>query len=616
MCGLAGLQGQLMLSAKDILAHRGPDAFGQYHEKETQLFHWRLSILDLSEAGNQPLTNETGRLWLVFNGEIYNFQALRLDLERKGHQFKSHTDSEVLIHLYEEYKQEMLPRLRGMFAFALYDADQDELLLARDPFGIKPLVYTELPQGFAFASELRLLTALPEFPREIDPAAVEFYFRLNYIPAPWTIWKHARKLRPGHFLRVQRGRVIQEGRYANLEVQPWSGSVEAAEELLKSTLLESVGAHLVSDVPLGAFLSGGLDSSLVVAMAQEILNTPVQTFTISFPEIPHYDDAFYAQKVAQALGTNHTEIPITAVQAQQVLEEIVHHLDEPFADSSLVPSAIVSGAIRQHVKVALAGDGGDELFAGYNKYRGLQLAEQVLPLAPLLKGLAHLPLPERRGTHWGNQFRHFRKLVSLLEKAPRMRILRSMEVLSEQHFGQVVNTVQSNGLIQKQLDQLLAEAEAAGFSGLNTVLYLDTLFGLPYDMLFKVDISSMFHALEVRVPLIDIEVARLAFSFPGDWKLKGSQSKWIFRRVAQSYLPPEILKRPKRGFAIPIGEWIRKDLKPLFQETLDPIQVQKGGILNPAGIDRLFSEHLSQKYDRFWELWSLFVFERWRAKYC
>jgi asparagine synthase (glutamine-hydrolysing) len=616
MCGLAGLQGQLTLPSKDILAHRGPDAFGQYQAQETQLFHWRLSILDLSEAGNQPMSNETGKLWLIFNGEIYNFQTLRLELEHKGHRFRSQSDSEVLLHLYEEYGQEMLPKLRGMFALALYDEVQEELFLARDPFGIKPLVYSELPEGFAFASELRLLASLPEFPRTIDPAAVEFYFRLNYIPAPWTIWKNARKLRPGHFLRVRQGRIIQEGRYTSLVSQPWPGSVEAAEEALRATLVESVRAHLISDVPLGAFLSGGLDSSLVVAMAQETLNSPIQTFTVSFPEFPHYDEGSYARETAKLLGTNHTEIPITAAQAQQVLEEMVDHLDEPFADSSLIPSAIVTSATRQHVKVALSGDGGDELFAGYNKYQGLHLAEQALPLAPLLKGLAHLPLPERRGTPWGDRVRQFRKLTRLLEKVPSVRLMRSMEVLSERDFGQVVNTLQNNGLIQEQLDQLLAEAETAGFLDLNKVLYLDAHFVLPYDMLFKVDTASMAHALEVRVPFVDIEVARLAFSFPGDWKLKGYQRKWILRQIAQHYLPASILNRPKWGFGIPIGEWIRKDLKALFQETLSPVQVTRGGILNSQAIERLFSEHLSQRYDRFWELWSLFVFERWRAKYC
>lgn len=615
MCGIAGVQGDLTPPADDILKHRGPDAFGRHQAQATQLFHWRLSILDLSEAGDQPLSNETGTLRLVCNGEIYNFRDLRRELEGKGHRFASHSDNEALIHLYEEYGAAMLSRLRGMFAFALYDETRQELFLARDPFGIKPLVYTELPRGFAFASELRVLTAMPELPRELDPTAVELYFRLNYIPAPWTIWAHARKLRPGHYLRVREGRVVEEVRYARLTPQPWGGSVEDAQACLKSTLQESVRAHLIADVPVGAFLSGGLDSSLVTAMAQELAGAPLRTFTVSFPEIPRYDDPKYARIVAGALGTDHLEIPVTAAEAQRELESIVDHLDEPFADSSLVACAIVSRAARDHVKVALAGDGGDELFAGYTRYRGLQLSEAMRPATPFLKPLARLPLPERRGTRWGNRFRLFRKMIKLLAEAPERRVLSSIEVLSEDELRQIVDAPRGDDVIQPLVDRWLSEAQTIGLTGLDRVLYLDAHLGLPNDMLFKVDAASMFHSLEVRVPLVDVEVARLAFSLPSEWKVKSFEGKSILRKVAKDYLPQQVLARSKQGFAVPIGEWIRNGLRPLFRETLDPAQIRAGRLLNPGAVEHLFSEHLSERRDRFWELWSLFVFERWRARH-
>ena len=615
MCGISGVQGGFKGVEPTLLSHRGPDSRGEVCRNDTRLVHCRLSILDLSEAASQPMPNEDETLWLVFNGEIYNFQELREALVAKGHRFRSRSDSEVVLHGYEEHGLGIISMLRGMFAFALYDEKEDELVLARDPFGIKPLVYAELPNGFVFASELRVLASLPEFPREIDDQAVNFYFRLNYIPAPWTVWKHARKLEPGHYLRVRRGRVVEHAPHYTLPAPSWTGSAEDAAEALTQALQESVRLHLVSDVPLGAFLSGGLDSSTIVALAQRELAEPVKTFAVTFPEVPHYDESKYARTVAQALGTNHTEIPVTASEAQNTLLEIVDHLDEPFGDSSLVPSAIVSKVTRQHVKVALSGDGGDEFFAGYNKYQGLKLANRLMPLAPVIRGIANLPLREDRSTLMGDRVRQLRKLARSQHKDPLVRVVRMMENSSAEETALMLKHSDHNDLVGNEIGRLLREGEQLGLEGVNLLLYSDARFILPYDMLSKVDTASMRYSLEVRVPIIDIDVARLAFSLPGEWKLRGFQRKWIIRKVAEPLLPREILDRPKGGFGIPIGQWLKSEFYDLFRDTLSPKRVHNTGILNGDYIQRHFDEHMAGRRDRFPELWSVFVFQRWWDRY-
>ena len=557
------------------------------------------------------MPNEDRTLWMVFNGEIYNFRELRAPLEAKGHRFRSTSDAEVLLHGYEEYGLDILPRLRGMFAFALFDERKEELFLARDPFGIKPLVYAALPQGFAFASELRVLASLPEFPREIDEEATSFYFRLNYIPAPWTIWKSARKLEPGFYMRVQKGRIMEHAPYYQLPADKWQGSKEDAAEALTEALQQSVKLHLNSDVPLGAFLSGGLDSSLVVAMAQKELKEAVKTFTVTFPEAPHYDESKYARVVAQALDTDHTEIPVTAREAKGTLLEIVDHLDEPFADSSLVPSAIISKLTRRHVKVALSGDGGDELFAGYNKYQGLKLGRLLMPLAPLFRGIARLPLREDRGTLIGDRVRQFRKLANSQRHAPSDQMVGTMEVATDKDLAVLLQRPKHAGIVRHQIEELLREGSSLGLEGINLALYSDARFVLPHDMLFKADTASMRYALEVRVPIVDTDVARLAFSLPSQWKLRGFQRKWILKKVAEPLLPRETLSRPKGGFGIPIGAWIRDDFYQLFRDSLQPKKLQAGGMLNGDHVEAVFQEHVGGKRDRFHELWNVFVFQRW-----
>ncbi len=631
MCGICGLIGEGGLSEAAVealqksLGHRGPDAADVRRAGNACLVHTRLSIIDLSEAGRQPMPNEDETLWLVFNGEIYNAPALRERLLKQGHTFRSTTDSEVLLHLYEEEGPAMVEKLRGMFAFVLYDVEKDEAFAARDPFGIKPFFYKEHGGRFGFASELRALLALPDFPRVMDWEAFGLYARLNYVPAPRTMWAHARRLEPGHWLLVREGRVARKERYFTLEKNGgFAGGFDDGVDALDRTLRQSVRAHLLSDVPVGAFLSGGLDSSIVAAMAQRELDTKLNTFTVTFPDLHVFDESGFARQVAEHIGSNHEAIPVSGTDARAALFEMLDHLDEPFADSSLVPAAIVSKATSRRMKVALAGDGGDELFAGYNKYQGLRLAERFGALRPLLQAVARLPLPEHHGSLFGKRWRQVRKLARVMAPTAFERYLRATELVGDPVVGAVnghrgtarhLAEGASQARVEAQLRQVWQRGQARGFREADLWLYADAQFGLAYDMLHKVDVASMRYSLEVREPFIDPEVARLAFGFPPEWKLRGNERKHILKKVSERYLPASVVHRSKQGFGFPIGEWARGELRPLFEEVLAPERLAQSGIWDPAAVQRLFDEHLSRKKDRYRELWNILVFEKWRQQW-
>ncbi|MBX6423452.1 asparagine synthase (glutamine-hydrolyzing) [Thermosulfurimonas sp. F29] len=625
MCGITGFwikyagkgdeRGRLA-QMNASLTHRGPDEDGFFTEGPVGLANRRLSILDL-EGGRQPVFNEDSSVVVVYNGEIYNYPQLRTELEAKGHRFATRTDTEVLVHLYEEEGPDFVKRLRGMFAFALYDQRKQELLLARDSFGIKPLVYAELPEGFFFASELKALLSLPFFPREVDGEAVAFYAAFNYIPAPWTVWKAARRLPPGYLMRVRKGKVVELRSYVEWPREPAPSSIEEAVERLEETLKDSVRGHLISDVPVGAFLSGGLDSSLVCALAQRELSGPLRTFTIAFPEWPTYDEARYARKVAEYLGTQHEEIPVTAREAREIMWEVLEHLDEPFADSSLVNVGLISKMAGRRVKVVLSGDGGDEFFAGYNKYQGLALVERLYPWRGLFMPLKWLPFPERRGSRVGERLRQVRKLLRLLRPEAFERYLRATMATEPETVDGLLRDDFSGPLsvCSKALYRVWKESEERyPEDRINTWLRADAHWVLPYDMLHKVDTASMQYSLEVRVPLVDVRVARMAFSLPGKWKLRGLTRKWILRKVADKYLPEEILERPKGGFGIPLGEWMRGELREVFEEYFSSSGLSES-VWKPEGVRKLWGEHLSRRRDRFWELWNVFVFEVWRRRW-
>ena len=625
MCGITGFWLRRNVSANNYmglariniaLTHRGPDEDGFFFEGPVGLANRRLSILDL-EGGRQPVFNEDRSLVVVYNGEIYNYFELRQELEAQGHRLTTRTDTEVLVHLYEEEGPAFVRRLRGMFAFALYDMKRGEIVLARDPFGIKPLVYAELPEGFFFASELRALLSLSFFPREIDREAAALYAAFNYIPAPWTIWKAARRLPPGHLMRVKDGKVVELRSYVEWPCEPVPASVEEIVEVVSGVLKDSVRVHLLSDVPVGAFLSGGLDSSLICALAQEALSSPLRTFTITFPEWPTYDEGRYARRVAEHLGTQHEEIPVTGKEARNILWEVVEHLDEPFADSSLVNVGLISKMARKQVKVALSGDGGDEFFAGYNKYQGLALAERLFPWRWLLVPVKYFPWPERRGSRLGERLRQARKLLRLLHPEAFQRYLRATTATEPDTVARLLGSAfpDPTVLAEKALVKVWSEAvRRYPRDPVNTWLFADAHWVLPYDMLHKVDTASMQYSLEVRVPLVDMPLARIIFSLPGEWKLRGMTRKWLLRKVAARYLPEEILERPKGGFGIPIGEWMRGELRKIFEDYLSA-EALEGSVWRVEEVRRLWEEHLSRRRDRFWEIWNVFVFEVWRRKW-
>lgn len=623
MCGIAGMQikqgvvadRKILQQMNDLVAHRGPDGDGFFHEKNVGLGNRRLSIIDL-EGGDQPIFNEDESVVIVFNGEIYNSPELRDELISQGHQFRTHCDTEVVIHLYEEHGTQMLHRLRGMFALAMYNRHTRELLIARDALGIKPLFYAELDDGFYFSSELRSLLSLDNFLRKIDPEAFKHYVTLNYIPAPKTIWQDAKRLEPGHWIKLRDGEVIDQGRFFKIDKSEQDQDLDELISKLDQTLNDSVKAHLLSDVPVGAFLSGGLDSSLVTALAQRQTSEQLQTYTVSFPEYPTYDESKYARIVADAVGTEHCEIPVTAAEGSASMLETLNHLDEPFADSSLVPVGIISKATRKHVKVALSGDGGDELFAGYNKYQGLWFAERYRAAAPLMKLASKLPFAETRGTKLGERWRQFRKLSRMMSPDPMETHLRATASLEPGLRERLLQSHLGNGdALQSYLGNIWSEGRESGYDGIDLSLYTDVNFVLPYDMLHKVDVSSMQHSLEVRVPFVDPVVTQMAFQIPHQYKLRDGKRKWILHKVAEKYLPKSILTRPKGGFGIPIGEWFRDDLHDAIRDLLSPQKLKESGAWNTDCVSQLLDEHFSMKRDRFWEIWNIFVFEWWRREW-
>ncbi len=618
MCGIAGLQGKIDIDINACLTsllHRGPDARGTFKDSDTFFAHTRLSILDLSEAGNQPMSNEDETIWIVFNGEIYNAPDLRRELKGAGHTFKSRSDTEVLIHLFEEEREKMVSRLRGMFAFSIYDKNRGEIFLARDPLGIKPLVYSQLSAGFLFASEIKTLLTAVQFPRELDREALMFYFHFNYIPAPWTIWKHARKVKPGHYLIVQDGKIKEERPYFTLDHKPAPESFEEAVSLLDTAFKDSVRYHLLSDVPVGSFLSGGVDSSLVATLAQHYSRGPLQTFTVTYPEFPYLDESAYARKIAKNIGSHHTEIPVRAKDIREAITEICDHLDEPFGDPALIPTAVLSKLTRKHVKVALSGDGGDELFAGYTKYQALKAGLALKNLQPIFKVLRFLPFKESRARFLGDKIRQVRKFAGTLERDTTRFLINLMSVFPPGEIEKLYSHSFAGTPAVSLIEEILGDYPALSESDMNRYLFLDMRLVLPNDMLFKIDTASMRYSLEVRVPFVDREVVGLISSFPGDWKLKGLQRKHILKKMARKYLPREILERKKMGFNVPIGEWSRDESMPLFKEAFEKSRLTDIDFLSYEYVDRIFKEHMEGRRDRFFELWNIFVFLNWWRNY-
>ena len=619
MCGIVGMVDDRVGVDRDLLEamnatllHRGPDSGGIAISGPAGLAARRLSIIDLA-GGDQPIANEDETCWVVQNGEIYNHLELRSRLEAAGHRFRSHGDTEALVHLYEEEGPAFAGRLRGMFAVAIWDARRGRLVLARDPFGIKPLYYRLVDGRLTWASELKALLRDPAVSRDLDLDALDAYLMTNAVPAPRSIFREIRKLPAGDVLVWQRD---PSGRgAATVRIEPYARpAVARAGDLrdedeetlageLRDRLRDSVRAHLLADVPVGVLLSGGLDSSAITAFAAEASREPVRTFSIGFEE-RSFDELANARRVAERFGTDHHEL-VVRPDAADLLPALAAAFDEPFADSSALPTYLVSRLAASHVKVALSGEGGDELFGGYYTYVADVLAPRLSPIARLAR-----PLVERLPTSTGK--------VSLDYKAKRFVRSAGLPPL-ERHVGwkEIFSASDRAALLRSQggadpLDTYRRRfARSAGSTPLGRLQDVDLGIYLPDDLLVKVDRASMAHSLETRVPFLDPVVAELALALPDRLKVRGLSTKRLFRQAVREVLPPEVVDGPKHGFSIPLAAWLRGPLLPLARDLLSPSTLRSQGFFDPAVVSRLIDEHAAGRVDQARPLWNLLTFGLW-----
>ncbi len=594
------------------IVHRGPDEQGAEVLGRAAVGMRRLSIIDLA-GGQQPMSGCDARVRLVFNGEIYNFKELQRDLEARGHKFRTRSDTEAIVHAYEEFGDACVERLRGMFAFAVWDARTERLFVARDRAGEKPLYYTTTPGGtFVFGSELKCLLEHPEVERETDPAALDAYLTLGYVPEPLSVFQGVRKLEAGHRLVLEKGRVSTESYWDfPTETDERPRREEEYVEELRARLEESVRMMLVADVPLGAFLSGGVDSSTIVGLMSRATNAPVKTFSIGFRE-DSFDELKYARLAARHFETDHRELIVTP-DVCQLVDELVRHFDEPFADQSSIPTYLVSKLAREHVKVVLSGDGGDELFAGYTRYAVEQGRASFARLPRLMRRGLMAPLAAQ--LPHGARGRNFLHNVAL---DPAERYLDNVSTF---------NALGKRALYTEDFRRALAGrdtaaeifrahgARANAADGVSPLLYLDAKTYLPGDILTKVDRMSMAASLEARVPLLEHKLIEFVSRMPASLKMRGGASKYIFKRAVRGLVPDEILDRPKQGFGVPIGEWINRELRERIRDTFADPRTRARGVFDPAYVDVLLDEHERGRRNHSNALWSLFVLELWQRAF-
>lgn len=615
MCGIAGIMGApgKTVSAAEIhsmcsvMVHRGPDDEGIYSAPGIGLGMRRLSIIDL-EHGRQPMHNEDGSVHVVANGEIYNFQALRRELEQRGHTFASGSDTETIVHLYEEYGVDCVQHLRGMFGLAIWDGRRRQLVLARDRLGIKPLYWTRTPTRIAFASELKCLLQLHDVPRALNLEAVDHLFAALSTPSADSILDGVHKLEPGHVLVARAGQEPVIRRYWDVEFEPDRTRDEASfVDELRGLLDESVRMHMVSDVPLGAFLSGGIDSSAVVATMAGLSDRPVNTFSVGFRE-PRYDESGQARRLANRLGAEHRQLILEA-DAIDVLDDITWHLDEPFGDSSAIPTYMVSKLASEHVTVVLSGDGGDELFAGYDKYvkEGREQRIDRVP-APLRRAAARIGSAMREG--WpGRRFLQHHALSGTERYLDACQIMNLSERRALLHPE--VRQKLDGDVARRDADRYLLGDE---HDWLSRIQYLDLHRYLPMDILTKVDRMSMAHSIEVRVPLLDHKLVEFAATVPPELKLKGGKTKSIFKEAMRGILPDELIDRPKRGFAVPLGDWFRGKLSAYVRDLLLSETSRNRCVIDPARVEHLLRLHEAGRSMDL-QLWTLISFELWCRRF-
>jgi asparagine synthase (glutamine-hydrolysing) len=592
----------------EVIRHRGPDDEGVHVEPGLGIGMRRLSIIDLA-GGQQPMHNETRTIWIVFNGEIYNYRELRRELEAAGHQFYTSSDTESIVHAYEQWGEDAFRRLRGMFALAIWDRPQRTLLLARDRAGIKPLHYTERNGRLYFASEIKCLLAAGVVDSRLNLDALDHYLAFLYTPRDASIFAAVRKLPPGHFLKWQDGRVQLRQYWAIADRETFTGSEADAAEQLRTVLADAVRSHMVSDVPLGAFLSGGVDSSAVVAMMTGASSRPVKTFSIGFDE-PEFDELEHARVVARHFATDHHEF-VVRPDGLSILDRLIAHFDEPFADSSAIPTWYVSEMARRHVTVVLSGDGGDELFGGYDRY---------LP-HPRVARFDRLPVPGRHalaGRLWphlphGTRGKNFLRHVA---KSTDQRYVDALVFFQDDERAALYSpdlraavAIRAEHDLERRFDRF------SGLSDRSRMMRLDFETYLPEDVLTKVDRMSMAHSLESRVPILDNEVIDFAATLPASFKIRDGRRKHILKEALGPVLPRTILERRKQGFGVPLGVWFRGGLADLFADVLHSARTEQRGYFDPSFVRRLTDEHLTGKRDHTLRLWQLLVFELWHRQY-
>jgi asparagine synthase (glutamine-hydrolysing) len=651
MCGIAGFissrstddgaMNETVTRMTDQIVHRGPDDSGAWVDAErgVALGSRRLAIVDLSHAGHQPMVSSCGRYVIAFNGEVYNFSSLREELTPRGHKFRGHSDTEVVLAAIAEWGLDAaVKKFVGMFAFAVWNQPQRTLHLVRDRLGIKPLYYGWAGQIFLFGSELKALRAHPDFVPKINRDAIALYMRYNYIPQPYSIYERTFKLLPGCILSVPMvGRSFQaqidpKPYWSAKEVaehsaaDPFTGSEAEAVEQLDAILRDSVKLRMVADVPLGAFLSGGIDSSTVVALMQAQSSRPVKTFTIGFAE-SDYNEAVHAKAVAARLGTEHTELYVTPQEAQAVIPRLADFYDEPFADSSQIPTYLVSELARRHVTVSLSGDGGDELFGGYPRYfRSHALWNKMCWLGrPGRRAVAGVIATPSVAAY----NRRLRWLAAWTDRIGRPATVGDkMHKLSEglaadtrealyRHF--VSHSKRPEDLVPGATEPLVALTDTSQWATLpdyfQRMMFLDTITYLPDDILTKVDRASMAVSLEARVPVIDHRVVEFAARVPTAMKIHNGKGKWLLRQVLYRYVPKNLIERPKMGFAVPIDAWLRQPLRDWAEALLNEDRLKREAFLNPAPIRKLWAEHLSGERNRADLLWDVLMFQAWRERW-
>lgn len=620
MCGIAGFlstgatrPGEGVLRAMgDALAHRGPDASGTHLSPDGRvgLSHRRLSILDLSPAGAQPMFSSDGSLVLSFNGEVYNFREIRSELEGKGHAFRGGSDTEVMLAAFREWGVDAaVSRFIGMFAFSLWDARARKLYLVRDRLGIKPLYLARLPGMLLFASELKALLAYRDFPREVDRSALQYFLEFQYVPGPHAIYRNVEKVLPGHIIEIGVDGAIEDRTYWDLfdywrraEGRPRTEG--EYEEELSALLDSSIRYRMISDVPLGAFLSGGIDSSLVIALMQKTASGPVKTFSIGFRE-SGYDESPHARAVAGHLGTDHHEKICTPREAQALVRRIPDAYDEPFADSSAIPTMLVSEFTRQHVTVSLSGDGGDELFCGYPRYAWVRQGNVVRGIPgflrrPLCSLLSRVPIHKvQRGAE------------SVLYDDPAEMYFHTVGIFERKRLGEIVPEVVDDSHLS--YFRTFRDPRSGGI--VERAMATDITTYLVDDILTKVDRASMEYSLEARVPLLDHRIVEFAARLPMEHKVHGGGTKHLLRKILYRHVPRELIDRPKMGFGIPVNRWLRNELRPLLGEYLNDERVRREGFLRPKGVGQVVREHLSGRRDHQYRLWALLVFGMWVERY-